>query len=978
MKRLLILFFTFSSFFIWSQGLDLELFNSAESRMNAGDYPLALEFYRRLSSEYPLSSHLPDAQFRIGQCLYNMGEDEGALVQMKRVAERFSMTGYSRYIPFWEGILSYRMELNPEAEVRLGEYIKNGSNQKGSDGYFKDVYRKDAYLYRALSLKELGREDEALDILGELYRLVPYPEEEPYLLTLLGEFYLKQGRLSELSDILLPLNLSSIQPPWREHLSFFKAELMTLSGDTDEAIALYIMLSGTGSAVAGPSYQRIFSIYQERNEKELLESLIGRAEVELRDNPGVLAEFWLRAGIGFFKSGDREQAEFYLKKVWNSAPPGELSPLTPLYLAMIAAEEDNYSRALEYIDSYLLDSDEKRERLLYTRGELLSRSEKWTEADFLWNEFFSEYPQSPLISPASYYAGYTAYRMKKYPSALEYLGRVNISDLTGEQRQGLDRLNARLWGWTGDYIQADVQWDGYLAVFSQDWTARGEALKIKFLSGDYDGVIGSALVLKRRGDTDEDRALSVLAYYLSGLSFLAKDDYTRALEDFLPLTQNQLEAAGIKDVYPFILYYRGWAQYRSGEYIRALRDFRELTGILSEESESLTPYETLLSRALYLAGWCAYQLEDYSAATDFFSTYSMTDDQPEQGLLMHARALAGSGRKDEAVNLLEEGLSASRNTTVGDDTLFELAGQLFEIGRTEASMERYLELYELYPESILAEESLYQRGEKYLTLNQWTLAQDAFYQCRKAYPSGALTAAAHFWGGEAARLGGEDFGAVLLWKRLMEQYPDSPFRALAIRKTADIYMARGDYIEAMDYYRELSSSYPRQAGNSDVISSIETLRFLLLGESEEVASLRAEISTFGGLESPESREAMLELARILLYRGGEEQEEGKLLLEDLVFYIEEDLFRAARAQYYLGEFYFRQNEYVMAGEAYLAAAAMNPGDTDLMSMSIFRAAETALLRRDFTSARKLVQRLEENFPDSTWAQEGRKLLEEEE
>ena len=119
---------------------------------------------------------------------------------------------------------------------------------------------------------------------------------------------------------------------------------------------------------------------------------------------------------------------------------------------------------------------------------------------------------------------------------------------------------------------------------------------------------------------------------------------------------------------------------------------------------------------------------------------------------------------------------------------------------------------------------------------------------------------------------------------------------------------------------------------------------------------------------------MLELARILIYRGGDDREEGKLLLEDLVFYKNEDLERAARAQYYLGEYSFIRNEYLAARDAFLAAATMNPADSDLMAMSIFRAADSALLGGKTQDAQVLVRRLEDNFPKSSWAEEGRALL----
>ncbi|MBI9104662.1 MAG: tetratricopeptide repeat protein [Spirochaetales bacterium] len=979
MKRILILILILPFFSLGaqtnSQSADRDIFFRAERRLEASDYSLALELYSNLSREYPFSSLIPDAQFRIGQCYYHLGRNQDALDQMQRVAQRYKMTRYSSYLPFWRGILAYRLGKPDDAEVELDVYIRSGNSSRDDSGKFTDVYRKEAYLYRALSLKELGRNSEASNILNELLRFLPNPSADPYLLTLLGNFYMEDGQLDEVRKMLEPVDLSLIPPPWADHLSFFKAEVLLDDGNEEEALSLYLRLTGTGSPAAGPAYERVFSIYLNRGKFDLLQGVIGRAEVDLKDEPALLNGFRLSAGIGFYRSGNNERGEFYLKKIWDETPLRDVSPLVPLYLSRIASDENQHEEGLEYLNSYLHVSNEGRERIVYTQGEFLTRLKRWGEANELWGNFFEEYPGSEFNSPASYHAGYSAYQLSLYSSALSFFENVNPVDLNGEQREGLLRMKARLLGWTGDFQGADTAWEDYLILYPRDWSSRGEALKAKFLSGDYPGTIGGALLLKRRGDTEEDRALSVLAYYLSGLSFLAEKNYDSALEDFLPLTRRQLEEAGIGDVFPFVLYYRGWTHYQSADYVRALRDFSELSLILDEESYQNIPSAGLMGRATYLAGWCAYQSGDYLIAADFFYRYSRLNEQPGQGQLMYARALAEAGLHDKAASVLEESFVTARSTPVGDDTLFELAGQLYLAGDSTKAMEKYRELFEIYPDSTLAEESLFQRGEKYLAMGEWAEAQDAFYLCRRSFPEGRLIAAAHYWGGEAARLGGEDFGAVLLWDRLIEEYPDSPFRSLAYRHVGELYMKRGDYDKARNYFDSLRNDYPEESLTLEVVTLVETLRYLMRGESEEIAQLRAEIKAYGRLESPESREAMLELARILLYRSRDDRPEAKLLLADLVFYRDEDLERAARAQYYLGEYHFMSREWREAGEAFLLAATMNPGDTDLMAMSIFRAAESAREQGSITAVRELVRRLGDTFPDSQWYAEGLELLE---
>ena len=56
---------------------------------------------------------------------------------------------------------------------------------------------------------------------------------------------------------------------------------------------------------------------------------------------------------------------------------------------------------------------------------------------------------------------------------------------------------------------------------------------------------------------------------------------------------------------------------------------------------------------------------------------------------------------------------------------------------------------------------------------------------------------------------------------------------------------------------------------------------------------------------------------------------------------------------------------------------MNPDDRDLMAMAVFRAAEVAHQRGDRRGVEALVKRLIDNFPQTTWADEGSRLLQEE-
>ena len=87
-------------------------------------------------------------------------------------------------------------------------------------------------------------------------------------------------------------------------------------------------------------------------------------------------------------------------------------------------------------------------------------------------------------------------------------------------------------------------------------------------------------------------------------------------------------------------------------------------------------------------------------------------------------------------------------------------------------------------------------------------------------------------------------------------------------------------------------------------------------------------------------------------------------------------YSAARAVYYLGDYYSIKKEYVKAVKSFVEAASLYPEDRDLTGVSLLRAAEMAVAAGDMQSAEKMVNLLEINFPSTGWLEEGKKILEE--
>jgi TolA-binding protein len=154
---------------------------------------------------------------------------------------------------------------------------------------------------------------------------------------------------------------------------------------------------------------------------------------------------------------------------------------------------------------------------------------------------------------------------------------------------------------------------------------------------------------------------------------------------------------------------------------------------------------------------------------------------------------------------------------------------------------------------------------------------------------------------------------------------------------------------------------------------LEELRYLKFGLGEREAELTARISRSGGVETADGRAAMIELARLYIHGESDKQDRAYQLLSQVMQH--PDAETGAQAGVLLGEYYYQLGELERASQEFFQASLKNPSDRDLMAYAIYRAAQSMKEAGNVREARELVKRLRENFPSSSWADEGEKLLE---
>ncbi len=959
----LVLIFLLSSLEVFSFGSESERFTQAEREYRNGNYTVAYDDFSSFVKEFPLSDYIPDAQYRRAMCLYRLGKYQEAIELFNRVEKRYRLTRYIDYVNFWRGLSFYALGDYKSAVVNLNKFISILE-------YDKLVPK--ARLYLALSHFKLDEKERAEKILKGIISNPGDKSDIPYIGVLLLDVLSKEKKFDEVISYYTSLdgrlNIASLKSEYRSRYYFYLAEAYWQRERFEEAKNVYEKIIDSSPEISSVAIRKLFVLAVRENNLSEMNALTQKAEERFAGNVEILKDFWLRIGIESYKRGNFELAKHFLGRVWKLREKTAVEVALPLYMAEIYLKENRFESAIEVLESYLSnrfvqDKGVDISSVIMRLGDLYLLKKDYKKAEDYYLKFLKDYKDSKWRSDVSYLVAYCYYTEKKYTDAIETLTEVLENK---DSRYYVDALKLKAISLknVGKYREALVFLREYLGQRPDDLKAHLEVAKLAFLVGSYrDSVLEVDGILKRVGGVNS--STEVVALYIGGLSAIARKDYSSALNYFNRVGISSLERYGLYDIYPYIVYYRGWAYYRLG-------DFKKASDIFSFYSSKF--HESEFSElALYMAGWCSFNSGNYRNAVNFFAQLKDSKNKSlnVKALFLKGKSLLNLKDFKRATDVFREIFDTYPDSEFADDALFDYAGTLYELGDIDSAIKAYGEFVARYGDSPLLEEVYYRRGEVYFSAKRYEEAKEAFYEYRTKFPKGKLFDAALYWGGYSAYRLKEYFGAVLLWEKLLAEYGNSPFYADALSKTAEIYMKNGDYKKAHALYEKLIELFPREAKILNVRDKLEELKYLQMGLDKREAELSARIGRLGGAKTSEGREAMLELARIYIMNE-KKMDFAYEMLKEIIN--KKEKASTAKAKYLVGEYYYRKGKLIEAGKIFLEAAFSDPSNRDLMAASIYRAAVMMKLAKKYDDLRALVKRLKENFPSSQWAVSGEKLL----
>jgi TolA-binding protein len=499
-------------------------------------------------------------------------------------------------------------------------------------------------------------------------------------------------------------------------------------------------------------------------------------------------------------------------------------------------ERGNLEQALEYFDRVRTEypNAQVAPAAFYALGATQVRLERYDQAARSFERLGQAFPSSPYAQNLGTALGEVYYRLERYKeaaaeldaqfSALEGTQRARAHFLLAEaynqlragedavvhyrrvidQHAGTPYVGPAQYGLAWHYLRAGeyqeaaeafgrvrTEQSGRLADRATYYEAVSRAQ-----AGAPDRAIELYQTVAQRAPTPR---LAAEALYESGLLRYQQEQYGAAAAAFRSLVRDYPDAPRVGDAY----YWLGNSYLVDEELDQALNAYNQAS------SRDAAP-DSLLAEARFQKAWAQYQDERYSDATSSFLSLTEASPNTERGrdaLFWGADSYYQLGNFGRAQALFGRYLENHPKGDHAAGARYALAWTHFKQQRYEAAARFFREFLDSYTAGTSSvpyrQDARLRLADSYYALNRY---QDAVEVYRRIEGDGSDYAL--YQAGEALNYAERSEEALRSLRRLVDRYPESPWRPDALYRIASIHFQEQSYDEAESTYRELLEEYP--------------------------------------------------------------------------------------------------------------------------------------------------------------------------
>jgi TolA-binding protein len=302
-------------------------------------------------------------------------------------------------------------------------------------------------------------------------------------------------------------------------------------------------------------------------------------------------------------------------------------------------------------------------------------------------------------------------------------------------------------------------------------------------------------VVKETGD----KIVKISALCQIGDAYQDSGDYNKAEESY----DNILKEHPDSLYSDYVQYQLGLTLLKASNYDGAIMSFLSI--------KKNYPQSQLLDDASYALGLTYFQRQDYNASRDALQVFlSEFKDSKlrSQGLYLLGSSLYNLGKFNDAIEAFKEIVRLySQDMELTQKAEYEIADCYYQIGNEKEAMARFKMLRSKYPDSSLTPEIMWWLGEYYYRNNDLVLARRYFSSLIQDFSKSNLVADAYYALGSIQEEQSNYKEAIKSFKRVieLEKADLSGQAAIAI---ADIYALTSEFDSAVRAYQDTLKDHP--------------------------------------------------------------------------------------------------------------------------------------------------------------------------
>ena len=904
----------FSSFYEkndFKESGSFQLIKDIQLDLEKGFYSLVIEKTNQLEKQYPNSKFNQLANRCKVEALYFLGRKQEAKILLKKI----DFHGDSEY---FKGRLFFDEQKYFEAVKYFYESAKFFENSSIlNERYFSCLY------YSA----------KAFNLLGE------YKKSLPILLSLVE----KQGYSSYQGEVFFLLCQS-----------FFEQK------DFLKVCSLYEKTSEIHSYINEKYFRKILlmaaSSYDSVDDSEKAQSLYTKIAQDYEVEGLGISEFWVKSGIESFNDNDFSDALrcFEVAKSTENLTD-DLQDIILMYQAQIKAKTENYSEAIKFLEN----NSVKNQKYFYSLMCVFSSQAKDYQKSISYGEKLLQenFELSTEEEQVLFWYAFSLFKTNQNEKAIQIVNKISESTLESQTLKAKIQFENDTQNSPSEFAKIYEKNQKSQDAFENFVIANLSFGKTDFLT---------------KANTSKNLSLlenSELKNYFLGLANYLEGNWNECIN----FMDEHLKVSKTKQ--DFAKYYKAYSLFMLQENKSSYELFMEAQKTLPEKAKF---------QSLIFASQCALAmynqnsedknlwLENAISSGELACKVSVDESKKLDCLILLSQLYSLNSDYEKAVSLIEPYSTKKDETSL--KCLYVLASLHKQAGNIQKADEVYETLANRWPQTEIAQESLFMQGQLFYENNKWGDASDKFSSYRKTYPNGKFYLQSCFYNGMALKNLGNDSLAILLLEESANSNKQNELSFISLVELMNLYRQKGDYENAVKTGTSLLKNYPEQAKEKNIKKTIEEISYLASGESEKTAGFMTTFINEGRMTTLAGRKAGFEVAKSYISVPST-KEEGAKLLQEFISVAEksssknEEIENLASAYYLIGTYYREKLDYKKASSNFLLSAQYYASfEKEFSARALYGAIESFDCNSSFADSKQTYFTLKEKYPQSHWTQ----------